>query len=511
VPVVLMSRPGVPSAMTQMYNSFKDHIPMILVVDLASTSARGQDFFEEVDHMEEMPRTITKWQWTVEATRKIPEVFRRSQKFASTRPGGPVFLGLPEDFLVATDNAVVMDQREFDIPSEIHPDSSAISRAATLLLGAGNPLLIVGDEVTMQNAQPEVLELAELLALPTVRDMYVTWSMPMSNQHPLWLGQYLPLSRFPGETDVLLNLGSKMPLAGNTLKIEPSTQLIEISSNTTEMSRTYPTQVPILADLKIATRALIESVKQSVTTAEFKRLRDARFARIQGYTYQARETRRTISRERWNNTPISNERLAIELESVLERDTCLVSEVDSTLYALLSILSLGGAEKQYFANSGFALGYGLGAALGVKLALPNKPVVAVLGDGAFLFSGPQPLWSYARYRAPILVIVVNNHSYNNERNRMWAGRGRQFETGQDMTCYLGDPNISFARMAESFGVEAERVDDPAKLRGSLLRGKRATADGRPYLLDIDTERRGNGSASEWHSPFTIAQLRRRSV
>lgn len=511
VPAVVMSRPGVPSAMTQMYNSFKDHVPLILIVDLASTAARGQDFFEEVDHMEEMPRTITKWQWTIETTRKIPEVFRRAQKFASTRPGGPVFLGIPEDLILASDSAAVMDQRKFDVPSAIYPDPSAISRAARLLLNAQSPLLMAGDEVTMQQAQPELLELAELLALPTTRDMYVTWSMPMPNQHPLWVGQYLPLSRFPGRTDVLLNLGSKMPLVGNTLKVEPSTQLIDVSSNAIDLSRTYPTQVPIIADVKIATRALIEAVKHSASSGHLERIRDARFASVHAYTARARETRRQIAQERWNNYPISNERLALELETVLEKDTCFVSEVDSTLYALMSYVSFGGSQKQYFANSGFALGYALGAAFGIKLALPDRPVVAVMGDGAFLFSGPQPLWSYARYEAPILVVVVNNHSYNNERNRMWAGRGRQFETGQDMACYLGDPNVSFAKMAESFGVEAERVDDPAKLRESLLRGKRATADGRPYLLDVEIERRGNGAASEWHSPFTIAKLRARSV
>jgi thiamine pyrophosphate-dependent acetolactate synthase large subunit-like protein len=213
-----------------------------------------------------MPRTITKWQWTVETTRKIPETFRRAQKFASTRPGGPVFLGIPEDLILAGDSSVVMDQRQFDVPSAMYPDPPTIARAARLLLSAQNPLLMAGDEVTMQQAQPELLELAELLALPTVRDMYVTWSMPMSNQHPLWLGQYLPVSRFPGKTDILLNLGSKMPLAGNTLKIEPNTQLIEVSSNATDLGRTYPTQVPIIADVKIATRALIESVKHSAST-----------------------------------------------------------------------------------------------------------------------------------------------------------------------------------------------------------------------------------------------------
>src|SRR5262249_17488774 len=86
-------------------------------------------------------------------------------------------------------------------------------------------------------------------------------------------------------------------------------------------------------------------------------------------------------------------------------------------------------------------GMGLAAAFGAKLARPDVPVVSVVGDGSFCFSGPQPLWTQSRYKAPIINIVLNNHSYNNERNRIWHYGGRQFQTGGDMTCYLGSPDV----------------------------------------------------------------------
>ena len=104
-----------------------------------------------------------------------------------------------------------------------------------------------------------------------------------------------------------------------------------------------------------------------------------------------------------------------------------------------NIISFGGAEKDA-SSSAPARTYSAGAwrpAFGVKLARPDQPVVSVVGDGSFLFSGPQPLWSQARYRAPMMNIVLNNHSYNNERNRIWNSDGRQFKAGRDMTCYLG--------------------------------------------------------------------------
>ena len=96
-------------------------------------------------------------------------------------------------------------------------------------------------------------------------------------------------------------------------------------------------------------------------------------------------------------------------------------------------------------------------------------MVSVVGDGSFCFSGPQPLWTQARYKAPVINIVLNNHSYNNERNRIWHYGGKQFKTGRDMTCYLGSPDIDYAKSSEAFGVEAEVVKEPGQLKAAIGR------------------------------------------
>jgi len=138
-------------------------------------------------------------------------------------------------------------------------------------------------------------------------------------------------------------------------------------------------------------------------------------------------------------------------------------------------------------------------------------VVAVVVNNSFCFSGPQPLWSMASYRAPVTTIVLNNHSYNNERNRIWHYGGKQFKTGRDMTCYLGSPDIDYAKSSEAFGVEAEVVKEPGKLKDAIARAQRVIADGRPYLLDIHTYRDGLGAVSTWHPPYSVADLRSRKV
>jgi thiamine pyrophosphate-dependent acetolactate synthase large subunit-like protein len=117
----------------------------------------------------------------------------------------------------------------------------------------------------------------------------------------------------------------------------------------------------------------------------------------------------------------------------------------------------------------------------------------------------------ARYKAPVTVIVLNNHSYNNERNRIWNSAGRQFEAARDMTCYNGDPDVDFAKAAGAFGVEGETVKESGDLKGAFARAKTATIEGRPYLLDIHIKREGLGAVSEWHPPYSLADQRTRKV
>jgi thiamine pyrophosphate-dependent acetolactate synthase large subunit-like protein len=117
----------------------------------------------------------------------------------------------------------------------------------------------------------------------------------------------------------------------------------------------------------------------------------------------------------------------------------------------------------------------------------------------------------ARYKAPITVIVLNNHSYNNERNRIWNGAGRQFEAALDMTCYNGSPDVDYAKAAGAFGVEGETVKEPDGLGGAFSRARAAMVEGRPYLLDIHIKREGLGAVSQWYPPYSIADTRTRKV
>ena len=507
-PFVICARPGFPNAMTQMFNTWKDQIPMVVAVDYVSRAGAGEDGFEEADHMEIMAEPITKWYWVAQSADKIPEITRRAMKFAYTSPCGPVFLAFPEDTLRDEAKASIMDQAKFANPMKVRPDPERVEATARLLLESKSPLLYVGDELTSCGAQKEAVELAEVLGIPVSHDSAtIGWSRPFSNRHPLYVGAFLRQMRFPANIDLVLNLGGRLPYGE---RMPAGAKLAQIRLDPTNLARVAPTDEAMVGDLKLAIQDLLAALHSQATEARLKQVREERTARVSAYTAEMREYRLAIARGVADHVPVSFERLGLELEAALDKDACVVTDLDSGR-KIEYLMSVGGNDKQYFCTTGAALGWGMPASFGVKLGHPDRQVVSVVGDGSFLFSGPQPLWSFARYRAPVTVIVANNRSYNNERNRIWNTGGRQFQTGRDMTCYLGDPDIDFVKTAAGYGVEGEIVAEPSTLRAALGRAKRATEDGRPYLLDVHIERGGLGADSQWHPPFSVAELRQRKV
>lgn len=505
--VVVVANIGLPNAMTQMVNTFKDQIPMLVAVASVGQDELGRDQWQETDHHELMTEPITKWFWQAQSVEAIAETTRRGLKFASTPPCGPVFLALPTNTLAQHGKAKVWERSKFDVPMRIRPDKESVEKAARLIVEAKNPLLSVGDEVTWCHAEKELVELADLVGAPVDGQSAPLgyWSKPFPTRHPLFIGAALRTMRFPGTPDVLLNLGNRWgELAAS------GTRLISIRLDPASLAREAPVDLAMVADLKLAIADLISAIRATATAPRLKKIAEERAARTHAYARQMATEREAIARNLAGSTPISMERLGLELEKNLDRDTCYVADVDSG-QTMNPLMAFGGDDKHYFGTGPNVLGWGMAAGFGVKLARRDVPVVSVVGDGSFCFSGPQPLWSMARYKAPVTVIVLNNHSYNNERNRIWNGAGRQFEAARDMTCYNGSPDINFARAADAFGVEAEVVKDPDAISGALARAKAATVEGRPYLLDVHIKREGLGAVSNWYPPYSVADLRSRKV
>ena len=501
---------GLPNGMTQLVNSYKDNIPILLTVAAFGTEVEGRDYAQDYVHQEPMLAPITKEWWLAESTADIADVTRRILKFATTVPNGPVFLSVPDDLLRAQATSQIWDGSLFNVAMKIRPDHKDVETIAKMLIEAKNPLISVGDEITRSHAEGEVVELAEMLGITVCGQAgQGNWSKPFPTRNPLYIGGYAATMRFPGPgaVDVHFNIGDQG--AERTMK---GATLISMRSNPTGLARVWPVDLGVVCDIKLGVADLIAAVKGLATKDRLKQIADSRTGKTHDYHAGMQKMYQQISLDLNNGSTIKMERLGVELENGMEKDAIYVSDCDSgrTMDPLISWGGAGG--RSYISTGPNILGWGIAASTGAKLAVPDRPVFSCLGDGSALFGGPQPLWSQSRYKAPITNIVVNNRSYNNERNRIWSFiAGQQFKTGKDMTCYNGSPDVDFAKAAQAFGVEGEVVSDPNAIKPALARAKKANYDGRPYLLDVHVDRDGVGAASTWYPAYSIADQRTRKV
>ena len=509
VGVAQIANVGLPNGMTQLVNSWKDRIPVLLTVAAFGTDVEGRDNPQDYDHQEPMLSPITKWFWLAESTGDIADVTRRALKFATTPPTGPVFLSIPDDLLRNVATADIYDGKLFNVAMKVRPDQRDTDAIARMLIEARNPLITAGDEITSCQAEAELSELANLLGIPVTGgagSSLGSWSKPFATRDPLYIGAFQRESRFPGDVDVHFNIGDQI----GERQIKGATT-ISMRRDPSGLARAWPIDMPVVADIRLGLADVIASVKSQATADRLKTIADRRSARVKDYNAGMTRLRQSIAQDLNSGSSISMERLGVELEAGLPKDAIYVSDCDSGR-TMDPFMSFGGTDKTYISTGPNILGWAQAASTGAKLARPDRPVVSAMGDGSALFGGPQPLWSQARYSAPITNIVVNNRSYNNERNRIWSFvGGTQFRTGKDMACYNGSPDVDFAKAAGAFGVEGEQVSDPAKIKDALGRAQRANVEGRPYLLDIHVDREGVGAASEWYPPYSIASQRTRKV
>jgi len=167
-------------------------------------------------------------------------------------------------------------------------------------------------------------------------------------------------------------------------------------------------------------------------------------------------------------------------------------------------LSRDARGRRHFTTSGGVLGWGVPNAIGAKIAEPARQVVALVGDGSFQF-GVQALWTAVRYEVPIAVVIWNNGSYQANRKFMHAYNRRAAATGRYPGVSIDAPQIDHVSICKGYGVEAERVSDPAALTGALERCLRTARSGRPYVVDVKIVRRYGGADSTWFDYFSVAK------
>jgi benzoylformate decarboxylase len=492
---------GSAQAAGQLYNASRDNSSLVVTAGLLDHEVFNDDGLLSPRpgySQKEVNRQFTKLSWESRDTRAVAVTIRRAFKLAAAAPGGPVYVAFPNTVLEQEATADVYDRRHFLLSHDIPPNPRRVAAVARMLLAAKKPALLLGDEVAKFGAQPEALELAELFATPVFEG-----SLPVFHKfprrHPLFRERWRDLAP---ETDLVVNVGdfdggdfdvteNPEPLPSKPF-YPKGTRVVRVGLNTAALARNHPFSEAIVANVKLTLRALIEAVKEKAPPRKEYRPRPL----PEGPPHAG-------------ETPIHPDELGWTLEKVLDKDAILVSE---NLSGPNQFFSTGFRpdEKLWVSNSGASLGWGVGAATGAKLAAPQRQVVCNIGDGSVMYSAAG-FWTQARYRVPVLTVVCNNRNYQTVRYAYTRyEKGKMRRAGRYPLMFLGDPDINFKQLAESQGVEGERVVKAADLRGALEKGVEATRAGRPFLVEVVVQalKKQPHDDPEWHARFSLADQAR---
>lgn len=499
---------GTSFALGLIVNASKDRVPIVVTAGTQGTDVRGTNAFLEAVNLAEIPRDYTRWHWDVLNAETIPDVLRRAFLLAEVPPGGPTFVTFSKDLWEGrVERAEILPRSRTRVDLAVGPSPEAVSRAVDLLVNAQLPVIVAGRELNRFGGAGHLQEIAERLAAPVFADLFASHSpITFPTTHPLFGGFYAEDEAFPRTFDAFWSVGGTMFTIGAPSPqplVPRGASVIHTSLDGTDVGRNYPVDVPMIASVERSTAAVLDELKgRTLSTSVI----DDRRRRMTEYARGRRQKLADQATRVWDASPISVERLASELNRRMDPGAIVVTELisEEQLADAYFDLNQSGGGRLQLTTSGGCLGWGLGAAVGAKIAQPDRQVVALVGDGSFQF-GVQALWTTVRYEVPVAIVIWNNNAYQANRKFLHQYGGRAAKTGRYPGCSIDAPEIDHVSICKGYGVEAERVDDPGRLGDALDRCFRNVAGGRPSVVDVRIARRYGGADSTWHDFFSVAR------
>ncbi len=473
--------PGTMNALGAMYSALRERSPVVILCGQRSTRILGRDSLNEVRDLAEVPRECVKWSVQVERPDRLPEVLDRAFQIALSPPQGPVFISLPKDVMMGE---VPEDARRTGLGEEeggkgeavprLRGDPGRVREVSDRLRRAARPLLLMGSGVARSRASRALVGVAERVGAPIVSEVPFSslWEFP--TDHPLYQGDFSPRSPLVLECDLILSIGGSVfqekDFTPETV-FPPGVPLLQIHPDPWEIGKMFPVEVAVVADERSALEDLAALLDADPMDEEKKASRTAECRERKASARAALEEKAELG---WGEAPLKAWQVVKEIMDVAGPDAIVIEEC---VTAAESVRAFGNTGTLIPENRAGHLGWGVSGAIGTKLALPDRPVVAFLGDGSFMF-GVQGVWTAAKFGVPVLFVVFRNRAYMVDRSR--KALEREVFIGTD----LGNPDIRFAELGRSLGVDGFRVEDPADLRPTA---EKALASGRPALIECVME------------------------
>lgn len=450
--VNLHTAPGLGNAMGVMVTAYHNKTPLVVT---AGQQDRRHVALEPLltGRLVDLAKPYVKRSYEPVRAQDVPREIQRAYHTAMQPPRGPVFLSIPMD---DWDAEVEMPPLR-EVSHRTAPDPKDLDRAAEILRASQNPAIVVGPGVARSRSFDEAVALAEKLKAPVWQEGVVAFAgFPQS--HPLFMG-FLPLaqkviSEILSPHDAILVLGSPVftyyPYVPGSV-VRQGTRVVQLTEDPEEAAAAA-VGTSIVGDVALAARGLSELLPEMERVAP-----------------PAKEPPPAPEA----SVPMSVDYAMNTIAEVLPEDAVVVDESTSSKVILHKYVRTNDPVGYHTSAAG-GLGFCMPASMGLKLALPERPVVCVIGDGSSMYS-IQALWSAARYGANVTTVVINNRGYSILKGfRDAIGAGEKVP-GLDL------PGIDIVQIARGFGVDGERVEKPDSLKETLVK---ALGAGRPYLVDV---------------------------
>ena len=456
---------GMANGLSLMIDQLRSGTPMVMTAGNKDIRKLGPGRSD----LAELARPFAKWSAEITHAGQVPSVIRRAFQEAKTSPTGPVFVGMSANAF--DDVADVNIQPSTDVVQNSSTDPNTLEEICDLLSTASKPIMIIGDR--LNGANQAAVKLAETAGIPVYGHGSFEVNFPAT--HPLWQGN---LSVRNPDAVKAIRSADLIIAAGCTVFddffyqaediIPKSAKLVHIDSDPSSVGKSEPSDIAILAAPSEVITQLAESVSYEFTGTKAEeaalRVKDAASvssARREAFAKSAMKQR--------NMSPMSPSTFAATFADALPSDATVFNDGISTGGLIFEAMSPD-ERGSYYAIRGGAIGWGMGATMGVQLGQPDRPVVGVMGDGTAIMTIPA-LWTAANSNIPAVFVICNNRSYRILKlNSNVYHRMQGLQTPESYVASDFDLPLDFKSQADAYGVEGVRVETPDELTAQIQRG-----------------------------------------
>ncbi|CZC55658.1 acetolactate synthase large subunit [Streptococcus pneumoniae] len=466
---VVTSGPGATNAITGIADAMSDSVPLLVFTGQVARAGIGKDAFQEADIVG-ITMPITKYNYQVRETADIPRIITEAVHIATTGRPGPVVIDLPKDISALETDFIYSP--EVNLPSyqpTLDPNDMQIKKILKQLSKAKKPVLLAGGGISYAEAATELNEFAERYQIPVVTSLLGQGTIATS--HPLFLGMGGMHGSFAAniamtEADFMISIGSRFDdrLTGNPKTFAKNAKVAHIDIDPAEIGKIISADIPVVGDAKKALQMLLAEPTVHNNTEKW----------IEKVTKDKNRVRSYDKKER-----------VVQPQAVIERigeltngDAIVVTDVGQHQMWTAQYYPYQN-ERQLVTSGGLGtMGFGIPAAIGAKIANPDKEVVLFVGDGGFQMTN-QELAILNIYKVPIKVVMLNNHSLG--MVRQWQESFYEGRTSESVFDTLPD----FQLMAQAYGIKNYKFDNPETLAQDL----EVITEDVPMLIEVDISRK----------------------